>query len=127
MTLQSNPSDKILFVSHKQRQCGVHEYGISVAEAIQKSSRYSFIYAECSGPEEFRAVAEGVAPSAIIYNYYRSTLPWLKKRVMRTFDIPHLGIMHEVTQRAADTADTRLFDYHIAPDPTLIPNNPIVF
>ncbi|MGH9957101.1 MAG: hypothetical protein ACREBC_08220, partial [Pyrinomonadaceae bacterium] len=41
--------------------------------------------------------------------------------------IPSLGIMHEVTQTAADSADASLFDYHIAPDPTLVTNNPIVF
>lgn len=123
----SNPLHQILFVAHKEKLCGVHEYGISVAEALKKSTKYLFIYAECSNAEELSAIVEGVAPKAIIYNYYPSTLPWLKKELLRKFDIPSLGIMHEVTQRAADSADTSLFDYHIAPDPTLVPNNPIVF
>ena len=127
LSTQNHSLEKILFVSHRKKQCGVHEYGISIAEALKKSRKYLFIYAECSSREEFWAIAEDVAPSAVIYNYYPSTLPWLKKKVMRRFDTPHLGIMHEVTQRAADSADTRLFDYHIAPDPTLFLNNPIVF
>ncbi|HYJ85607.1 MAG TPA: hypothetical protein VEW46_06115 [Pyrinomonadaceae bacterium] len=124
---QSQSSEKILFVSHNKKRCGVHEYGLSIAETLKKSRKYSFNYAECSGAEEFWAIAEAVSPSAVIYNHYPSTLPWLKAKVMRRLDVPHLGIMHEVTQQAADSADSRLFDYHIAPDPTLVLNNPIVF
>lgn len=127
LSTQNHSPEKILFVSHKNEHCGVHEYGISIAEALKKSKEYLFIYAECSSRGEFWAIAEAVAPSAIIYNYYPSTLPWLNKKVMSRFKIPHLGIMHEVTQQTADSADTRLFDYHIAPDPTLSLNNPIVF
>ena len=123
----SNPPDQILFVTHKEKQCGVHEYGISIADAVKKSAQYSFVYAECSTPQEFSATVETVRPAAIIYNYYPSTLPWFDKKLLDTFDIPHLEIMHEVTQQAADSADASFFDYHIAPDPTLVVNNPIVF
>ncbi|MBC8032320.1 MAG: hypothetical protein H7Z16_19710 [Pyrinomonadaceae bacterium] len=123
----SNPLGQILFVTHKEKHCGVHEYGISVAEALKKSTKYLFTYAECSNANELSAAVKDLTPKAIIYNYYPSTLPWLKKELMRKFEIPSLGIMHEVTQRAADSADTSLFDYHIAPDPTLVLNNPIVF
>jgi len=28
---------------HKQQQCGVHEYGLNIAEAVKKSVRYTFI------------------------------------------------------------------------------------
>lgn len=129
MTLlsQCNPLDKILFVSHTKKQCGVHEFGLSIAQAIKKSTEYHLVYVECSNPEELIATVEGVNPSAIIYNYYPSTMSWLEKSLTARFPIPQLGIMHECTQAAADAADTSLFDYHIAPDPTLAPLNPIVF
>jgi hypothetical protein len=129
MTLlsQSNPQDKILFVSHTKKQCGVHEFGLSIAESIKKSTEYQLVYVECSNPEELVATVERVSPSAIIYNYYPSTMSWLEKSLTARFPIPQLGIMHECTQAAADAADTSLFDYHIAPDPTLAPVNPIVF
>ena len=119
--------DNILFVSHKEKHCGVHDFGISIAEALKKSEKYSFVYAECSSPQEFWQLAEAVTPAAIIYNYYPSTLPWLNREVIRKFNVPHLGIMHEVSREAADSADNHLFDFHIAPDPTLVTNNPIVF
>ena len=121
------PRSKVLFVTHKQKVCGVHEFGISVANALKKSAKYEFIYAECSSPEELLAFVSKEQPHAIIYNYYCTTLPWVEKELLNQLNIPSLGIMHEVSQEAADSADTSLFDYHIAPDPTLATKNPIVF
>jgi len=127
VSIGSSARPTILFVTHKQKVCGVHEFGISVAEALKKSSNYSFVYAECSSPEELLAFVGREKPQAVIYNYYSTTLPWLEKDLLRKINIPSLGIMHEVSQSAADSADTSLFDYHIAPDPTLVTKNPIVF
>jgi len=118
---------KILFVTHKQKVCGVHEFGISVADALKQSEHYSVVYAECASPQELLEFVMRENPQAIIYNYYITTLPWLEKELLRKIDVPSLGIMHEVSQEAADSADTSLFDYHIAPDPTLVTDNPIVF
>lgn len=127
MIVSSAGKPQVLFVTHKQKVCGVHEFGISVAQAIKKSAKYAVTYAECSNPEELSAFVAQERPRAIIFNYYESTLPWLEKELLKKLNIPSLGIMHEVTQSAADSADTSLFDYHIAPDPTLVTNNPIVF
>ncbi|HUN01695.1 MAG TPA: hypothetical protein PLS00_02470 [Niabella sp.] len=75
------------------------------------------------------------SPVAVLYNYHFSTLPWLTQKIIHTkykslnrhISIPQIGIMHEVTQSKADNANNMLFDYHIAPDPTLLLKNPIVF
>jgi SAM-dependent methyltransferase len=128
-------SKTVLFVSHKEKQCGVHEFGKNVANAISKSSLYNFVYIECSGWEELNAAIGLHNPVAIIYNYHISTLPWIQKKLIHKLykplnshiKIPQIGIMHEVTQEKADHADSLLFDYHIAPDPTLLLRNPIVF
>lgn len=122
-----NLQDKILIISHKEKQCGVHEYGINIAKALKKSAKYSFVYAECSSYEEFCDRVKEVRPSAIIYNYYSSTLPWVNKKILQSINVPHIGIIHEVTQGVADTANNGLFQYHIGPDPTLQLKNPIVF
>lgn len=118
---------KILILSHKQQQCGVYQFGWKIAEALKKSARYDFVYAECSSPDEFLSIANRIAPAAIIYNYYASTMPWLKKKLLRQLKIPHIGVLHEGSQQAADSADSSFFQYHIAPDPTLLLKNPIVF
>lgn len=122
-----SPKPTILIVSHKQKQCGIYQYGVNITEALQKSSRYSFAYAECSNYAELKNAVSQTNPAAIIYNYYLATMPWLRKEVTRQYKIPQLGIMHEVTQEEADKATREMFDYHLCPDPTLIENNPIVF
>ena len=128
-------SKTVLFVSHKEKQCGVHEFGKNIANAISKSAVYNFVYVECSGMGELNEAIKANDPIAIIYNFYPSTMPWIRRKVVHTLyrplngniDIPQIGIMHEVTQEKADKADNYLFDYHIAPDPTLLLKNPLVF
>lgn len=118
---------KILFVSHKEHQCGVYQYGRNVADALVNSKKFSFVYAECPGSDEYYSIVDKIKPSAIIYNYHPSTLPWLNKKVIRKVKVPHIDIIHEVTQDAADAADDSFFYYHIAPDPTLLKKNPLIF
>jgi hypothetical protein len=117
----------VLFVSHKQKSCGIYQYGINIVRALQKSTRYSFVYAECSNEEELESSITQNNPSVIIYNYYPATLPWLSRKTTSKYKAFQLGIMHEVTQEDADQASQEMFDYHLCPDPTLIERNPYVF
>lgn len=117
----------ILVVSHSEKQCGIHEYGLNIVAALEKSSRYSFAYAECSNEKHLRWAVAQTRPSAIIYNYYPATMPWLTSHMTRRYKVPSLGIMHEVTQEEADKATPEMFEYHLCPDPTLVENNPNVF
>jgi FkbM family methyltransferase len=118
--------DKVLIVSHTQKKCGVYQYAVNFAEALKKSKKYSFIYTECSSSEELFAVAGTVKPVAVIYNYHPATLPWLKTEIIKKINAVAIGIIHEVTQQVSDSLNNDLFQYHIAPDPTLLANNPIV-
>jgi SAM-dependent methyltransferase len=141
---------KILFISHVKAQCGVYEYGRSISDVLQHSRKYEFIRAECSSLNELKSVIKEKNPDAIIYNYYPSVLPWVatQKRQnwwmsnIATIKIPQIGIIHEITQEVADTATNyrsliaktnvsylsrSLFDYYIAPDPTLFLRNPFVY
>jgi len=130
LNTKHSATQNILIVSHKERRCGVYQYGRNVADALRKSKKYSFIYAECSGVKEFLSIVDSAMPAAIIYNYHPyppSTLPWLKKRIIRKIKVPHIDIMHEATQQVTDSAGGSFFQYHIAPDPTLLLKNPIVY
>ena len=143
-------SKTILFISHRKAQCGVYEYGRSITDVLQLSKKYNFIRTECSSFSELDAAIATHAPSAIIYNYYPSVLPWLTTHVGRklwrnnvaSMNIPQIGIIHEITQHVADTAtnyqtkyvfgdvsnlSNSLFDFYIAPDPTLLLRNPFVY
>lgn len=120
--------DKILIINHKERHCGIHQYGEDIYTTLKKSRKYEFHYAECSSEQEFRRTFfRPPYPKAVIYNYYPATMPWLTWDITRDYSVSsikakHMGIMHEVTQEDADQANQALFDYWLCPDPTLVPN-----
>lgn len=117
---------KILFINHKKTQCGVYEFGRNLGLALKKSS-LNFIYVEVSSIDEVRNAVQKESPDLIIYNYHPSTMDWLKGAETKEIKIPQIGIIHEVTQQVAAQADNRLFNFHIAHDPTLLLKNPLVF
>lgn len=141
---------KILFVSHKKAQCGVYEFGVNIFEVLQKSLSFNFVKAEISSKVELHKSIEAQKPQAIIYNYHPAIMPWLATKVLPkcyvnnivNIKIPQLGIIHEITQQVANTStnyrnkfifgcsgklSNSLFDFYIAPDPTLLLQNPIVY
>lgn len=122
----TEPCD-ILVVSHKESHCGIHQYGLDITEALSTSRKYLFEYAECSSQKELSEYILRKQPRAIIYNYYPATMPWLDNTITSKIQIPQLGVMHEVTQQAVDTADNKLFNYWLYPDPTIVNTNPITF
>ena len=119
--------DTILIVSHKKAKCGIYQYGVDIANALQKSKVYDFIYVECSSQLELNAAIVTYSPKVIIYNYYPLTMPWLNSHITKGYRIPQFAIMHEVTQEEADKATLEMFDGFLCPDPTLKENNPYVF
>jgi len=125
--ISTDGKDLMLIVSHKETQCGIHQYGINISEALKNSKKYSLNYVECSNQEELHKAVARTNPVAIIYNYYPLTMPWLTRSITRRHSVPQLGIMHEVTQNEADKATREMFDFHLCPDPTLVENNPFVF
>jgi hypothetical protein len=118
---------KVLFVSHKKKQCGIYQYGKNIAQALEGSKKYAFIYGEAESESEFQALLKAHRPAALIYNYYPATMPWFTEQLAASINVPQGGLMHEVTQQTANDADNALFDFHICPDPTLQTSNPIVF
>ena len=140
---------KILFISHKNAQCGVYEFGKSITDVLQLSKNYQFIRVECSSVGDLKTAIAENEPAAIIYNYHPSVFPWVTTRIaprlyrnnIAAIQIPQIGIIHEITQYVADTAtnykkkllfgvsnlSNSLFDFYIAPDPTLLLLNPYVY
>ena len=120
-------SSTVLYVNSKEPHCGVHQFGRAIGTALKKSTKLRFVYCEVNSPRELAEAVTASRPVTICYNYHPSTMPWLKRRTIASFKGPHIGTIHEVTQEGADTANDFLFDAHIAPDPTLLLKNPLVF
>ncbi|HTX19073.1 MAG TPA: hypothetical protein VMG34_10475 [Bacteroidota bacterium] len=117
----------VLFVSHRERQCGVYQFGLNIAGVLRTSQAFNFVPVACSSAEDLRSEVREHAPSAIIYNYHPITMGWLGKGIVKLRNVPNIGIIHEVHQSEADAATNKFFDYFIAPDPTLLLRNPLVF
>lgn len=142
-------NNTILFVTHKKCQCGVYEFGENIFDALKSSKKYNFIKAECSNINELKEYFEKYRPIAIIYNYMHATMPWVASTIFRygilknniaDIPVPQIGIIHSITQNIANSAKqgrkyaifhpefaNRLFDFYIAPDPTILLQNPHVF
>lgn len=120
-------NEKVLFISHKEKQCGVYQFGYSIARALSNSKKYNFVYSECNSGDELNHLIKQHNPISVIYNYHPSTLSWFNNRLLFKYNMPQIGIIHEITQEISDNINNSLFDYYIAPDPTLILKNPIVY
>ena len=140
----------ILFVSHTPSQCGIFEYGKNIFNVLKGSRYFNFVRVECSSLEDLKRSIAEQGPVAIIYNYHPSVLPWVATKVgprlyrnnLTSIKVQQIGIIHEITQRSADTAtayrrkflpgtrtrlSNSLFDFYIAPDPALLLRNPYVY
>ena len=137
-------NNTILFVTHKKSHCGVYEFGENVFNCIKFSKKYNFVKAEVSDISDLKDSFAKENPVAIIYNYMPDTMPWIATNRFRILknniaDIPvlQIGIIHSILQDIADSAQqgrkytkinselaNRLFDFYIAPYPTILLMNP---
>lgn len=117
---------KALFINHQKTQSGVYEFGRNIGLALARQPA-RFVYYECDSSRDFKSILDKENPALIIYNYHSAAFPWVTPKLTGKIRQPQIGIVHEITQEAADKADNSLFNFHIAHDPTLLLKNPIVF
>jgi len=121
-----------LFVNHAGGQCGVHQFGLAVHEALAGAADVSFDYVECSELCELLNAIVDRAPDVVIFNHYPGVLQWFNAATTALIrdatrgTVPLVGLLHECAQDVADRASAVMFDLHIAPDPTLRLTNPLV-
>lgn len=97
--MRNSNMKNILFLNHRQKQCGVYQYGYRSAMILEKSEKYNFIYCEIESESELLQSIETHNPGAIIYNYVSATMGWLNKDILLKFkNILHYGIYHEGTE-----------------------------
>jgi hypothetical protein len=89
----------VLFVTHKDKQCGVYQHGYNIISVLsKKSKRYKFIHALCSNQQELYDYIEKYIPIAIIYNYHSTVLGWISTVSSELQGVKQLAIHHEPSQ-----------------------------
>lgn len=126
--LDSNGKN-VLFVSPKDRQCGMYQYGRNIFNSLRKSKNYRFSFCECGNGRELAAAVKFYNPAAIIYNYHPMTMLWLTGWTTRKYKVPQLGIIHEFIRDAPYRwVKKNTFDYELYQDPDIvIKDNPKAF
>ena len=117
----------LVFATHSQQQCGVYQFGKQIFEALERSSKFQFIYCELSDASELRAAVVSHNPSAVIINFHPATIGWAQGWASWSLQIPTIGIMHEMNTALADQMNDALFDYYIFHDPSAETQNPLFF
>lgn len=117
----------VLFVNYDEVQCGVFQYGKNLFNALSKSDKYQFNYAQVKNIEDIDAQVKSSRCEAIIYNYHPQTLKFINPRMRRRYPQVNIALMHEMTQAEADSMPNKFFQHYVMGDPTLVENNPAVF
>ena len=117
---------RILIVNNAKVKCGVHQYGRNFYQAVRDSKKYKFGYIESTCLKDITTALDRGHPSAVIFNYYPITMPWVTSAFTQRLPLPCLGTFHEVTQAEADALDGSLFSIHLCLDPDVKENNPRV-
>lgn len=119
--------EKILFVSHRSKQCGVYQFGKRTIETLIDSKRYEFCYVEVShvnGSFEFLKALHHTKPSAVIYNWHYLTMPWLTNDFLDHLgysaapNLKHLMIIHDNVAPPMTRINAFIHDdpYHLEQD-----------
>ena len=108
----------VILLNHKEKQCGVYQYGKRSANILQKSQNYNFIYIEVESENEFWNQVNIYNPIAIIYNYHVSTMPWLGRHSI----IKYPNIMHYALHHEGSKPTHIPFNYYLIVDSTHIDN-----
>lgn len=68
----------VLMVNHREKACGVYQYGERVMKPLLNSTRYQCYYIDVDNEYEHDYWIRQIQPAAVLYNYYSgATMPWL--------------------------------------------------
>src|SRR3954468_8967620 len=115
---------RIAVVNYSVPNCGVHQYASNLFEVLRRSRRFEFSYFPISTLEDLDQTARRADCGLMLINYHPQTMPFLQIETAQRYDVPCVALMHEMTQKAADSLPAGFFQYYAMGDPTLIERNP---
>lgn len=91
----------VLFLSHKEQQCGVYQYGKRVYHILKKCMDIRYEYREVSNVGEYHHVLNTVPHDVVLYNFHNATMPWLTAQTIQR-RCPNIAIPHECNRDIFD-------------------------
>jgi hypothetical protein len=68
----------VLFINHRDKQCGVHQFGRRLYDALERSINYECHYIDPAQESEVDYWLDVLRPNIVVYNFYTgATMPWL--------------------------------------------------
>jgi hypothetical protein len=113
----------ILFVNHRRRKCGVHEFGNEIWGQLAASTRFNFVLMTCDSIDDLLNEVERHEPAARVFNYHPTTMPWAPRAAIVCADVPTVGVIHDVTTEMANAWKGPFFDRLVTHDPGLRSSN----
>ena len=87
---------RVLFVNHKEEQCGVQQFGRRVYDLAKSSTKVEYTYIEPDSMDSMMYWVNFGKFTTIIYNWYPITMPWLPEYfVTSRKDIKHYFLYHD--------------------------------
>lgn len=90
----------VLFVNHREKNCGVAQFGARLYAPLTKSKKYDTYYIDIENADEFDHWKTQLNPAIIVFNFYTAaTMGWLtpEKAFALKSSCKTAGIFHEVS------------------------------
>jgi hypothetical protein len=117
----------VLFLTHPQKECGVHQFGKLIFSALAPSKTYAIKYCEVASASDIDAAIVQASPAAVIVNWHPLTMAWAQPWLFWDSSIPVIGVLQDPTEEVGALTDDVQFDYYIVHDPSANFSNPVLF
>ena len=88
--------NKVLILNHPFVECGVHQFGKRVYDAVKNSRKVKFSYKIIHDRKEYLETINSIKPDYIVYNYHWDRMPWLTvKDITENKNAKHYFIWHD--------------------------------
>jgi hypothetical protein len=86
---------KILFVNTVQPECGVHQYGVRLADILKHNPKLIFFYSHAASLEQLSGEAAAIQPDVILYNWIDLIGGYLAAAPFRSLAKYHVLVYHD--------------------------------
>jgi len=114
----------VVFFNHQQQRCGVYQMGRRIGHTLRDAGVVHYV--EETNIANATATVNATKPSAIIYNWHPSTIPWAPELVRRLPAVKHIALMHEISPENP-WANSDSFPYRMVCDPSFVVDDKTIF